>query len=348
MPAIHWDCWDETRARWSKEGMPLYAKDMGDQYPSRNEYDYFNAVPLWARIIIKSDLYPPFEKELIEETNEYRIFRSSQGVIQQEWKHKSGIPHFIDFTFKGAKDWDEYKKRLQPDRGRIPEDLDTQIAEAENSGLPISITTCSMMGWIRNWMGVANMSYLMYDAQDVYADMVDTIAELACWGIDQIVPKMKQKPDIVHGWEDICGKSGPLVSPHIFEKCVAPGYLKMRRKLEEYDIKLLSVDSDGDVEQLAGYWLESGVNVLFPMEIGTWNADPMKYRKKFGKELRIIGGINKLELEKGPADIDAEIERRIPLMKNGGFLPVPDHYITPDTSLENYKYYLKRIRKLRL
>ena len=56
---------------------------------------------------------------------------------------------------------------------------------------------------------------------------------------------------------------------------------------------------------------------------------------------------DKLELEKGPAAIDAEIERRIPLMKDGGFIVMPDHLITPGTSLVDYKYYLSRIRELR-
>jgi len=196
-------------------------------------------------------------------------------------------------------------------------------------------------------MGVVNMSYLMYDAQDVYADMVNTLAELTCWGIDQIVPMMKTKPDMGFGWEDICGKSGPLVSPEIFKKCVAPGYLKIRQKLEEYGIKLLGINSDGDVEPLIPCWLDAGVNVHFPIEIGTWKADPMSFRKKYGKELRIVGGLNKLELENGPSAIDAEIERRIPLMKDGGYIVMPDHLITPGTSLEDYKYYLQKIRELR-
>ena len=74
----------------------------------------------------------------------------------------------------------------------------------------------------------------------------------------------------------------------------------------------------------------------------------MEYRKKCGKELRIIGGLNKLELEKGPAAIDAEIQRRIPLMKDGGFVVMPDHLITPGTSLDSYKYYLDKIRHLRV
>jgi len=317
MPVIHWAGWKETRERWISEGLP----------PDEDEHEYFDASPRWAHVGINLRPFPPFEEEVFEETDEYRIFRDAAGVVQKDWKHRSCIPTYIDFTLKEAKDWDEYKKRLQPDPGRIPSQLDAGIAEAENSGLPIRIQTGSMMGWVRNWMGVENVSYLMYDAPDVYADMVDTMAELTCWAIDRIVQRMKTKPDIGFGWEDICGKSGPLVSPEIFKKCVAPGYVKVRQKLEQYGIGLLGIDSDGDVAALVGPWLDAGVNVQFPVEIGTWNADPMEFRKKYGRELRIIGGFNKLVLEKGPEAIDAEINRRIPLMKDGGFVLMPDYYL---------------------
>ena len=93
--------------------------------------------------------------------------------------------------------------------------------------------------------------------------------------------------------------------------------------------------------------LDAGVNVQFPIEIGTWKADPMALRKRFGKELRVIGGIDKLELEKGRAAIDAEIERRVPLMREGGFVPMPDHLITPGVPLDDYRYYIEQMRGLR-
>lgn len=337
MPVVHWAGWRETRERWIAEGMPADA----------NEREFFNASPHWGWVGVNLGLLPEFEEETMEETAEYRIFRAKDGVVQQAWKTKSCIPHFIDFTLKDARGWPEYKRRLQPDPARIPANLDQQIANAESCGLPIAIGTASMMGWIRNWMGVQNMSYLMYDDPDVYADMVSTLADLTCWAIDVICPKMKQKPDMGFGWEDICGKSGPLVSPAIFDQCVAPGYRKIRDKLESYGVPLLGIDSDGLVEPLIQHWLDAGVNVQFPIEIGTWNADPWKIRQRFGRDLRIIGGFNKLALEKGPAEIDAEIERRLPLMKDGGFMLMPDHLITPGTSIANYRYFLERIRSLR-
>ena len=89
------------------------------------------------------------------------------------------------------------------------------------------------------------------------------------------------------------------------------------------------------------------MNIMFPVEIGAWGAEPMALRKQYGKELRIYGGIDKLVLEKDKAAIDAGIERRIPLMAEGGFVPLPDHLITPDTPLENMRYYHDKIRALR-
>jgi uroporphyrinogen-III decarboxylase len=201
------------------------------------------------------------------------------------------------------------------------------------------------MGWIRNWMGVENMSYLMHDDPDVYAEMVMTLADLTCWSLDQILPRIEV--DFGFGWEDICGRSGPLVSPDIFRRCVAPGYRKIREKLESYGVRLYGIDSDGDVAALVGPWLEAGVNVQFPVEVGVWKADGMVYRKRYGKELRIIGQFDKLAIERGDDAVEAEIQRLLPLLRDGGYMLMPDHLITPGVSLDAYRRYLDRIRALR-
>ncbi|MFW6158066.1 MAG: uroporphyrinogen decarboxylase family protein [Planctomycetota bacterium] len=341
MPAVHWAQWPETLDRWYDEGLP---RDIDSRGGIRA---YFGAVPHWASVDIDVGLFPSFEEEVLEETDEYRVFRDSVGVIKKDWKHRSCIPQHTGFTFRTAADWPEFKRRLQPDPARIPDDLDERIRRAEASGYAIAVRGGSMMGWVRNWMGVENMSYLMYDSSDCYAEVIDTISDLVCWGLDQVVPRMHTTPDLCHGWEDICGKAGPLVSPTIFDKCVAPGYTKIRSKLDEHGIKLYSIDTDGDIALLLGHWLDAGVDVHFPVEIGTWQADPMAYRKKYGRELRIVGGFNKLVLEDGPAAIDAEIERRLPLARDGGYILMPDHLITPGVALDDYRYYLDRIRELR-
>ena len=71
MPVVHWTEWPETRERWYGEGLP---RDM----PVR---DYLGVGPHWAGLGVRLELYPPFEEETLEETDEYRIFRDGAGVV---------------------------------------------------------------------------------------------------------------------------------------------------------------------------------------------------------------------------------------------------------------------------
>lgn len=335
MPVFHWRGWDETRRRWLAEGLS----------EDRSEHDFFGTSPMSLGVGVNVGLWPAFEEETLEETGEYKVIRQHDGVVARHWKSKSCIPQFLGFTLKGEEGWDEYRKRLQPCPERIPKNLDERIERAKAATVPVSVNTGSMVGWIRNWMGVESLAYLCYDDRELLAEMVTTIADLVCWGLDQVLPRIA--PDLGWGWEDICFRSGPLVSPDIFGEVAVPAYRRIAAKLREAGCDLYLVDCDGFIEPLVPHWLEGGVNVMFPVEIGAWEADPMEIRRKFGRELLIFGGINKLAIPKGRGAIDAEIARRVPLMKEGGFVPLPDHLIVPDTPLESYRYYLDAIRKLR-
>ena len=86
MPVVHWKGWPETIERWHNEGLP----------PEIDEHQYFDAVPHWLSLKPNLGIFPPFEEQIIEETDDYRIFRDGDGVVQQDWKNRSCIPHYID------------------------------------------------------------------------------------------------------------------------------------------------------------------------------------------------------------------------------------------------------------
>ena len=339
MPVVHWWQWNETLERWHAEGVPA----------DTSIHEYLGVPQHWTGIGANVELFPKFEERHIEDRGDSRVYRDANGVVCQAWKNRSNIPHYIDFTLKTPEDWEKhYKWRLQPDEARLapPEKLAEQVAHANACGLPIAFWTGSLMGWIRDWMGVENLAYFMYDHPDVFKDMVDTLADLVCWVADRVLPHIKV--DMGHGWEDICGRSGPFVSPGIFKRCVAPGYRKIRAKLEQYGCHLYGIDSDGDVTALVGPWLDAGVNLQFPIEVGVWKADGMAFRKKYGRELRIVGNFDKMTLEQSRGAVEAEIQRLMPLMRDGGFMLLPDHLITPGVALKDYQWYLERVGQIRL
>ena len=83
MPVVHWSGWTETMERWYGEGLPR----------DKNIHEFFGTQPHWTGIGANVHLFPLFDEETIEETEEWRNFRDSQGVVCQAWKKQSNIPH---------------------------------------------------------------------------------------------------------------------------------------------------------------------------------------------------------------------------------------------------------------
>jgi len=75
-------------------------------------------------------------------------------------------------------------------------------------------------------------------------------------------------------------------------------------------------------------------------------VDAYHWRKEFGPELRIRGGIAKQPLVEGGKAIDRELERIRPLLEQGGYIPHLDHLVPPDIPYSHYCDYLDKKRKL--
>jgi uroporphyrinogen decarboxylase len=79
---------------------------------------------------------------------------------------------------------------------------------------------------------------------------------------------------------------------------------------------------------------------MFPLEAAHTNAFTL--RKEFGDRILLLGGVDKLALIAGKESIDREIERLIPLVESGRFIPCVDHRVPADVRYENYLYYLEK------
>ena len=68
---------------------------------------------------------------------------------------------------------------------------------------------------------------------------------------------------------------------------------------------------------------------------------------KTGLQLRLINLQVKEDLARQKA-IDEEIDRLIPLIQEGGFIPLVDDMVPPEVPFENYKYAIEKLRKIRI
>jgi uroporphyrinogen decarboxylase len=242
-------------------------------------------------------------------------------------------------------DWRRCKEeRFQ--RGGDARKIDVEALKAlhpPTRDYPLGIWCGSMIGKIRDMLTFEGLAYAAYDYPEMLEDMVETCCVLVEDALDQVLPHMDF--DYAAGWEDICYKSGPLVSVKFFRDVLAPRYKRISKKLHQHGIDIWYLDCDGDVRPVLPILLESGVNCLFPFEVNGC-AHPGTLFDEYGKDLRIMGGVDKIALGEGPVAIKAYLESLTKYVERGGYIPFCDHRCPPNVKPDDYIYYLDLKQKM--
>ena len=192
-------------------------------------------------------------------------------------------------------------------------------------------------------MGMENLSYAFYEQPDMVRDMAEHWGELIARQLESLPPDIRI--DWFFWWEDMASKNGPLVGPIQFREFLQPAYRRVMQVAKRRGCILGMVDCDGNPHDIVANWMEEGVNIMFPLEVAA-GVDPYAWRREFGMDLRLRGGIGKEPLVRGGRAIDRELDRIKPLMEQGGFVPHLDHLVPPDIPYRNYCEYLEKKRKL--
>ena len=297
--------------------------------------------------VIGSNLWmdPPFEHKEIERQGSHIIIQNSDGLTAKvPADNHSSIPHYTDSSVKTPEDWNKVKaerfKLTGP--GRILNVEQLIKDHPSDRDYPLGISCGSMIGKIRDMLTFEGVCYAWADYPDMLEDMVETCCQLTENMLAQVLGKIDF--DYASGWEDICFNYGPILPPSFFQDIVAPRYKRICKKLHAHGIDLWYTDCDGDVRPLLPIFMESGINCLFPYEVNSC-THPGELLDQY-ENLRIMGGVDKMQLIAGPEAIKSYLESLVPYVERGGFIPFCDHRCPPDVTPENYLYYLDLKEKL--
>jgi hypothetical protein len=338
--------WDETLLVWKKYGLPEFVVNG----PPADEYFGMDPMRVCAGL---TDLCPFFEEQLIEDRGDSEIVRDLDGVVVERGKIMSAIPAHLDHLLKDRESWERhYKPRLRPDaRERFHSQepwTRTQVEDwvRPDRDYPLSMYAGSLYGRQRQWFGLVRVSEVIYDDPKLFEEIAETCADVVIAMIEMFCGELGVRPEAANMWEDMCYNAGPLISPKTFKQVLVPHYRRIVDALHRYGVDVVSLDCDGKIDRLVPLWLEAGVNCMFPLEVGTWGADPVEYRKEYGRDLLMMGAFDKRILARGKDEITAEVERLAPLVEEGGFIPFCDHLVPPDVPLSNYVHYLNEAKRV--
>jgi len=362
--------WKETFRRWIQEGMPvpfLGEKAKNDHLLGRQ--DQFEFILPNAGSLDMSDtgdhtwglpLVPWFEEKVLSVGEEALIKIARDGAtIRVNRQSPESMPQWIDYPVKTLQDYKQYRTRLDPhSAGRFPPGWDTinedtvswPVRENERGkpfnerDFPLGMMCLTLYGGPRYAMGLENLSLAIYDDIALVEEMIEWQTYFSMEMIRTVFAQ-GVKLDFAWMFEDMCYKTAPLVSPAFVRKHMAPSYRKVVDLLHAYGVQTILLDSDGQIGELLPIWMDCGINGTYPCEVAS-GMDGMALREKFGKNLIIVGNIDKRCLAHGTQEMDAELARIRAVLKTGGFFPSVDHHVPPDVPYRNFVYFMNELRSM--
>ena len=225
-PITDFGFWTKTLPIWHTQGLPKSVRFKGDKTSHVTFFGMdFGLDAVAGTTDIRVGLSPYFRPKVLEDRDDHEIFQQEDGVRVLRRKFMGSIPQHQGHLLTDRISWEKhYKPRLDPDHpGRLPKDWEARVQawkdpkQAEIIALPGG----SLYGWLRNWMGVENISYLVYDDPILFEEMVTSVADCIIGTLSRALASGVQF-DGCGMWEDMCYSSGPLLHPKHFKQYLVP------------------------------------------------------------------------------------------------------------------------------
>ena len=342
---------ESTLMAWKNQGLDKpYIEALREilGLPSEAFFSGFNAG-------VSTRMIPEYESIILEHANGHYLVRDHMGAtveisdqftpdylrtardfVTRKW-HK--------FPVENREDWQEMKKRYNPDEpARFPADFDKQCEAWKNRDRLLSFNFNGIFWQLREWCGMEGLCMLMLDEPELVHEMCEFWSDFMSSLLKKICSLAELDNIMIN--EDMAYKAHSMISPAMTREFIQPAYNAWIPVIKKSGCHSIELDSDGYVGELIPIWIESGIYCNSPVEVAAHN-DILEFRRKYGKQMAFKGGIDKRIMARGGKELEQHVKRIVPEMyKLGGYIPGCDHGVPPDISWKNFIEFTRLLAKL--
>jgi hypothetical protein len=290
--------------------------------------------------------------------------------VIQEW-HKQGLSPTADvydvfgFDFRediepdleprfGLRKWpkslselDRLQRALDPkERGRLPRRWNSLVDKWRSRDYPLFLRVHRglflSMG-VAGWKRFKEVMYLTIRDPKFVREAMRIQGVFSALIAERVLKEAEIDGAIFT--EPIAENHGPLISPRMYEDLVLRSYEPVLAVLRRYRVATIVLLTFANIGLLIPSILKWGFNCLWACEVSQKGMDYRDLRREFGRNLRLIGGIDLDVLRLSKETIKKEVYEKVPpLLADGGFVPLADGRVRKDVPFEKYVYY-RRIFK---
>lgn len=288
----------------------------------------------------------PFGWELkLEKTPEYEQYTDIWGIT---WRKP--LPHGLYFDMvghplKGAA-LDDVKKYKWPDpkdEHRL-EGIQAEASTLSKSDCLVCLGTVGMtVGLLQTFqwlLGYEDSFYALAADPALTHHIVGRLAELDIEFWEWAIPYLGDDIKVVLYADDFGIQTGPVFSYEMFERYFKPWYSKIFSVIKKQKPDLyIFFHTCGSSRYILSDLIESGIDILNPVQFTSKDMDPVQLKKDFGKDITFWGGgvDTQYVLPRGTVQaVRDDVKKRIAqFAQGGGFVFNTVHNIQPDVPPEN-------------
>ncbi len=246
-------------------------------------------------------------------------------------------------------DLEKLRRRLDPaDPKRLPADWPARVAawRSRQHVLELQLHRGFFLSMgVRGWQTFEPVIYLLHDDPALVHDILDLYGEFGARLAQRILREVDA--DCVVFSEPIGGNDGPLLSPRTYEDFVLSSYRPILDAVRRAGVETVVFVTFANARALLPRVVRAGFNCLWACEVNVEAMDYLALRRQFGRELRLIGGVDLDTLLCDKEAIRREMERVIPpLLAQGGYVPLADGRVRANVPFKNYRYYRRLLEEL--
>ncbi|MBQ8306476.1 MAG: hypothetical protein IJX90_09720 [Blautia sp.] len=237
---------------------------------------------------------------------------------------------------------DERNRGLREHARYLAEETDYAVVARS----PHSASFLELGCWL---MGAEDFFVDLVTQEDACELLLDKICETQMAYYEVFLKEVGEYVDIVETSEDYGTQKSLFISPSTYREMIMPRKLKIHEVIHRYapQAKIFH-HSCGAIRQLLPDLIDTGIDIIHPIQPGLPGMDPDELKKEFGDRICFCGGIDMQHAINGtPEDVDREVLRcKKALGKSGGYFYSTSNHIQIDTPVENVLRLFEDFQKL--
>lgn len=178
----------------------------------------------------------------------------------------------------------------------------------------------------------------------------DRQCEIALGNLERLHAAMAERiTAVIVAGMDFGMQTGPFLSPKVFRNLYKPFYKRINNWIHEHTTWKTFIHSCGSVKVFLEDFVDSGFDILNPVQCSAAHMDPHQLKKEFGNRLVFWGGgvdtQHTLPFGK-PADVRREVHERLRIFgQGGGFVFNTTHNVQAQIPVENVLAMYETVRE---